>query len=76
MVVGDRNRIGELPHYTKSFPRSGDGGDDSKRRGHYLVRSIPAEDREAVRDALPVLLPADFCEAAGRIRQTATRVPI
>jgi hypothetical protein len=38
----------------------------------YLVRSIPAEDREAVRDALPVLLPPDFAEAARRIRQAAT----
>jgi hypothetical protein len=42
----------------------------------YLVRSIPPEDREAVRDALPVLLPADFPEAAWRIRQAATRLPI
>jgi len=42
----------------------------------YLVRSIPAADREAVRDALPVLLPADFSEAAWRIRQAATRLPI
>ena len=41
----------------------------------YLVRSIPAEDREAVRDALPVLLPADFSEAVWRIRQAATRLP-
>jgi hypothetical protein len=38
----------------------------------YLVRSIPAEDREEVRDALPVLLPADFARAARRIRQGAT----
>jgi len=38
----------------------------------YLIRSIRAEDREAVRDALPVLLPADFAEAARRIRQAAT----
>ena len=42
----------------------------------YLVRLIPAEDRLAVRDALPVLLPADFSEAAWRIRQAATRLPI
>ena len=41
----------------------------------YLLRSIPAEDREAVRDALPVLLSADFSEAAWRIRQAATRLP-
>jgi hypothetical protein len=41
----------------------------------YLVRSIPAEDREAVRDALPVLLPGNFAEAAWRIRQAATRLP-
>ena len=38
----------------------------------YLVRSIPADDREAVREVLPVLLPADFAEAARRIRQAAT----
>jgi hypothetical protein len=42
----------------------------------YLVRLIPAEGREAVRDALPVVLPADFSEAAWRIRQAATRLPI
>ena len=42
----------------------------------YLVRSIAVEDRAAVRDALPVLLPADFSEAAWRIRQAATRLPI
>ena len=28
----------------------------------HLVRAIPAEDREAIRDSLPVLLPADFSE--------------
>ena len=33
----------------------------------YLVRSIPADDREAVCDVLPVLLPADFAVAAQRI---------
>jgi len=42
----------------------------------YLVRLIPPEDREAVRDALPVLLPLGFAEAAWRIRQAATRLPI
>ena len=41
----------------------------------YLVRTIPPEDREAVRDALPVLLPADFDEAARRVRQAATPLP-
>jgi hypothetical protein len=41
----------------------------------YLVRAIPAGDREAVRDALPVLLPADFSDAARRIRQAATPLP-
>jgi len=43
----------------------------------YIVRTvIPAEDLEAVRDALPVWLPVEFSEAARRIRQAATPFPI
>jgi hypothetical protein len=41
----------------------------------YLLRAIPPEDREAVRDVPPVLLPADFSDAARRIRQAATPLP-
>jgi hypothetical protein len=41
----------------------------------HLVRAISPEDREAVRDALPVLLPADFDEAARRLRPAATPLP-
>ena len=43
----------------------------------YIVRTqVPAEDREEVRDALPVLLSPDFSEAARRIRQAATPLPL
>jgi hypothetical protein len=42
----------------------------------YIVRTqVPAEVREEVRDALPVLLSADFSEAARRIRRAATPLP-
>jgi hypothetical protein len=42
----------------------------------YILRTeIPAADREAVRDALPVWLAADFSEAAWRIRKAATLLP-
>jgi hypothetical protein len=42
----------------------------------YVVRTqVPAEVREEVRDALPVLLSPDFSEAARRIQQAATRLP-
>lgn len=42
----------------------------------YITRNhIPPDIREAVSDALPVLLPADFAEAARRIRQAATPLP-
>jgi hypothetical protein len=38
----------------------------------YIIRTeVPAEDGEAVRDALPVWLAADFSEAAWRIREAA-----
>jgi hypothetical protein len=38
----------------------------------YIVsKHIPAEDREAVRNALPVLMTDDFLVAAQSIRQTA-----
>ena len=43
----------------------------------YIVRTqVPAEVREEVRDALPVLLSPDFSEAARRIRQAATPLPL
>ena len=43
----------------------------------YIVRTqVPAEAREEVRDALPVLLSPDFSEAARRIRQAATPLPL
>ena len=48
----------------------------SAEAGLHLLRRGDPEDREAVRDALPVLLPADFPEAAWRIRQAAARLPI
>jgi hypothetical protein len=42
----------------------------------YIVRTqVPAEVREEVRDALPVLLSPDFSEAARRIRRAATPLP-
>jgi hypothetical protein len=42
----------------------------------YIVRTqVAAEVREEVRDALPVLLSADFSEAARRIRRAATPLP-
>jgi hypothetical protein len=37
----------------------------------YIVSTIPAEDREAVRAALPVLNTEDFSVAAERVRQAA-----
>jgi len=42
----------------------------------YIIRTqVPTEDREAIRDALPVWLPADFPEAAWRTRKVATTLP-